>query len=76
MDEDLTLNRALEIARCTETAIADAKPIALSDTKPVAAVQVKKKVYRPKSKPPAHKIDGATTCYRCGSATHKANDKS
>ena len=43
MEEDLTLDKALEIARRTEAAIADAKAIAVSDTKPVAAVQVQKK---------------------------------
>lgn len=75
MEEDLTLDRALEIARRTEAAIADAKAIAVSDTKPVAAVQVQKKVCRPKPKT-AHKNYGATACYRCGSADHKANDKS
>lgn len=39
MERDLTLDRALEIARHTEAAIVDAKAIAVSDTKPVAAFQ-------------------------------------
>ncbi|CAI5683364.1 unnamed protein product [Oreochromis niloticus] len=75
MEEDLTLDRALEIARRTEAAIADAKAIAVGETKPVAAVQVQKKMRKPKYKA-AKKADTALTCYRCGSADHKANDKS
>ena len=75
MEEDFTLDKALEIARRTEAAIADAKAIAVSDTKPVAAIQVQKKVRKPKPKT-AQKTDGAATCYRCSSADHKANDKS
>lgn len=63
MEEDLMLGRALEIARHTEAAIADAKIIAVSDKS------------RPKPQT-AQKTDGATTCYRCGSADHKASDKS
>uniref|UniRef100_A0A3P8QLP5 microtubule-severing ATPase n=1 Tax=Astatotilapia calliptera TaxID=8154 RepID=A0A3P8QLP5_ASTCA len=74
-EEDLTLDRALEIARCTEAAIADAKAIAVGETKPVAAVQVQKKMRKPKYKA-AKKTDTAPTCYRCGSADHKTNDKS
>uniref|UniRef100_A0A668UI84 Retrotransposon gag domain-containing protein n=1 Tax=Oreochromis aureus TaxID=47969 RepID=A0A668UI84_OREAU len=49
MEEDLTLDRALEIARRTEAAIADAKAIAVGETKPVATVQIQK-MRKPKYK--------------------------
>ncbi len=74
MEEDLTLDRVLEIARCTEAAIADAKVIADGDTKQVAAVQVQKKARKPKHKA-IQKTDAIHTCYRCGSADHLANNK-
>ena len=75
MEEDLTLDRALALARRTEAAIADAKAISVADTKPVAAIQVQKKARKPQYKG-AQKMDGTMLCYRCGSADHKANDKS
>lgn len=75
MEEDLKLDKTLDVARRTEAAIADAKTISVTDTKPVAAVHVQKKARNPKQKP-ARKTDGATSCYRCGAAEHKANDKS
>ena len=50
MEEDLTLDRAMAVARRTEAAIADAKAFAVADTKPVAAIQVQKKARKPQYK--------------------------
>ncbi|KAI4903715.1 hypothetical protein NFI96_030773, partial [Prochilodus magdalenae] len=60
MEEDLKLDKTLDVARRTEAAIADAKTISVTDTKPVAAVQVQKKVRTPKQKP-ARKNNGVKT---------------
>lgn len=74
MEEDLTLDRALEKNRRNKAAIADAKSMAVSDAKPLASIQVQKNVRRPKLKT-THKPNEATTCYCFGSADYKTNDK-
>ncbi len=73
MEKDLTLDRASEIARCTEAAIADARVIADCDTKE-AAVQLQKKACEPKHKA-IQTTDATCIYYCCGSADHLANNK-
>ncbi|KAK0132478.1 hypothetical protein N1851_032656 [Merluccius polli] len=75
MEEDLTLERALALAKRTEAAIADAKAIAVADTTAVAAIQIQQKAHKSQYKG-AQGTDGTMLCYRCGSSDHKANDKS
>ena len=90
MEQKLTLDSAIQIARQTESAMREAKNLAESnfqDQANVHAVGVKTK-FKPRSNTkgkqyshqnqfrgkPSHS-QSSISCYRCGDQNHKANDK-
>lgn len=81
LESELTLDKALTLARRIEIAVADAKTFTESGTKLVSAVyrQGNKKAGNPKDKykhKGGKRNDASQQCYRCGSADHLANDQS
>lgn len=75
MAKQLTLNKAIEIARHTEQAIKEAKSLTEGEATTQASVQFVKRHQKPaaSNKKQQNTPTSRDKCYRCGSKAHKAN---
>ena len=75
LEAELTLDKALTLARLIEIAVADAKTFTESGTKLVSSVDRQgNKAWNPEVqyKQRGKRNDASQQCYRCGSADHLA----